>query len=134
MVISLGPISRGAMHPGAVEVLDGVGRQLDGGVEGVAVEGQERAEPERDPLLELLGLGLVAEPDGAVALQPAGVAAGARWSRPEGLAVDHLDFWSARSLNPWWTCIWARTKAASSIFSVQICWPCGPLPTGVSRE
>src|SRR4051794_29419873 len=40
-------------HAGPVEVLDRVGRQLDGGVEGVAVVRQQRAQAEVDPLLEL---------------------------------------------------------------------------------
>ena len=76
IVISLGPISRGAITWVRWNVLDRVDRQVDGRVERVAVEGQQRAEPEGDPFLELVGLGLEAEPGGALALHAAGVAAG----------------------------------------------------------
>ena len=31
-------------------------------------------------------------------------------------------------------CICAMASCASAMRMVQICWPCGPLPTGVSCE
>ena len=64
-----GPDVAGGDDPGAMERPDGVDRQVDHGVQGVAVEVQERAELEDDALLELVGLGLKAGPGRTVALQ-----------------------------------------------------------------
>ncbi len=77
--------------PRAMERADGVDRQVDHRVEGVAVEGQKRAQLEYDALLDLVGLGLEPHAGGAVALQAAGK--GMRRGRldRERLAVDHLD-------------------------------------------
>ena len=78
-------------HAGPVQALDGIGREVDGGVEGVAVEGQQGAELECDAFLELLGLGLEAEARrrSRAACRRCSRAAPSRLDR-EGLAVDHL--------------------------------------------
>ena len=66
-----GPDVAGGDHLGAMERPDRVDRQVDHGVEGIAVEVQERAELQDDALFELVGLGLEAGPGGTVALEAA---------------------------------------------------------------
>ena len=86
-----GPISRGAMTLVRWSIRTVLTRQVDLGVDGVAVEVEQRAELEDDALLDLVGPGL--EGDAA-----AGVLGPARRRRSAvsmlrwiGLAVDHLD-------------------------------------------
>ena len=66
-------------------------RQIDRRIDGVALEGQERAELENDALVELVGPGGVALAGCTLALHAPGE--GPRLGRADrqNLAVDHLD-------------------------------------------
>ena len=71
-VSTAAPISRGAITLVRCRA-EGVDRQVDLGVDAGALEGQQGAELQDDPLIELLGTRLEGDPGGAVAMEPADV-------------------------------------------------------------
>ena len=76
---------------GSVQLLDGVGLQVDGDLQGVALIRQKRAHPQGDPLGEL-GRGLLdAQADGRVSLGPDDVIDRRDALDGDGLAVDDAE-------------------------------------------